>query len=161
MLVEHDTHFNTTTLRDFYPYCIDLLPLPGNVPEELVAEFREAEACAANSAYRGAIALLRSALEKTLKTNGYTDQTMDKENRRKNLFQRIDLACKDGVISEARADAAQSVVRALGNDILHDEWREVEQEEYEDSRKYVQRILEDFYDRRQPVEKLLKQKKRL
>jgi hypothetical protein len=40
----------------------------------------------------------------------------------------------------------------LGNDVLHDDWREVLPGEYEDAHKYTQRILEDFYDDRPTVE---------
>ena len=60
------------TLEAFFPVSVDALPLPSEVPNDLVAEFREAEFCAAFKANRGASALFRSVLEKTLKANGYT-----------------------------------------------------------------------------------------
>jgi hypothetical protein len=40
----------------------------------------------------------------------------------------------------------------LGNDVLHEDWREVTFDEYEEAHKYAQRILEDFYDDRATVE---------
>jgi len=40
----------------------------------------------------------------------------------------------------------------LGNDVLHEDWREVTEDEYNDAHKYAQRILEDFYDHRPTVE---------
>ena len=44
-------------------------------------EYREAELCTSVGAWRGASALLRSALEKTLKANGYTGGSLfDKIN---------------------------------------------------------------------------------
>jgi predicted NAD-dependent protein-ADP-ribosyltransferase YbiA (DUF1768 family) len=43
----------------------------------------------------------------------------------------------------------------FGNDVLHDEWREVTGEEYEAAHHYVQRIVEDFYDPRAEVEATL------
>jgi hypothetical protein len=52
-------------------------------------------------------------------------------------------------------------VRVLGNDVLHDEWREVTPEDAEKAHHYVQRILEDFYDDRSTVESELRSKNRL
>jgi hypothetical protein len=52
-------------------------------------------------------------------------------------------------------------VRVLGNDVLHDEWREVKEGEFEEAHKYMQRILEDFYDLRPTVEARLKALKRI
>ena len=39
--------------------------------------------------------------------------------------------------------------------MLHDEWRIVKQDEVEDSLHYVSRIIEDFYDDRDTVVKVL------
>jgi hypothetical protein len=95
---------------------------------------------------------LRSTLEKTLRSNGYI---------KGNLADRIDEAAADGAITAARSQRAHDNIRVLGNDVLHDEWREVTEDEYDDAHRYAQRILEDFYDDRPSVEALLISKKRL
>ena len=101
---------------------------------------------------QAASALFRSALEKTLKANGYTD--------RGNVQDRIDHACGDGVITAARKERATKI-RVLGNDVLHDEWREVTAEEATLAHHYVQRVLEDFYDDRETTERVLRKAKRI
>jgi len=60
------------TLEEFFPLSIDHAKIPASVPTGIEAEFSEAEKCAAFGAWRAASALFRSALEKTLKANGYT-----------------------------------------------------------------------------------------
>jgi hypothetical protein len=142
------------TLGDFYPQTIDRLVLPKQVPDDLRREFSEAENCASVKAWRSASAMLRSVLEKTLKANGYDD-------RKSNLQARIDQAVADGVITEARSKRAHANIRVLGNDILHDEWREVTPEEFDDAHLYAHRILEDFYDDRPTIEAMLIAKGRL
>jgi len=145
-------------LDDFYPFSIDSACLPNAVPEDIQAEFREAERCQALSMNRAASALFRSVLEKTLKANGYTkgsDPTL------RDLQRRIDAAAADNVITEARRKRAHDEIRALGNDVLHDEWRPVTDEEVEDAHLYMQRILEDLYDDRPTVESILTTKGRL
>jgi Domain of unknown function (DUF4145) len=139
-------------LAKFYPLSLDVAPLPAEVPPAVAAEYREAEVCASAGAWRGASALLRSALEKALAANGYSKGV---------LAARIDEAAADGVITAARQRRAHDEVRSLGNDILHEEWRPVSGEEYRVAHHYVLRILEDFYDQRAEVEKLLHEKKRL
>jgi hypothetical protein len=134
------------TLLDFYPLSRETAKLPVDVPPDVVAEYREAELCASVGAWRAGSALLRSALEKTLKANGYT---------KGKLFDKIDMAAADGVITGARQKRAHEQVRDLGNDILHDDWRPVTEPEYASAHHYVQRILEDFYDDRTGVEALL------
>lgn len=74
---------------------------------------------------------------------------------------RIDDAAADGVITAARQKRAHDDVRVLGNDVLHEPWREVSPKEYEGARYYVQRILEDFYDSRAEVEATLVAKGRI
>jgi hypothetical protein len=59
------------------------------------------------------------------------------------------------VITEARKERAHQEVRVLGNDVLHDAWRAVDKDEAMLAHHYVQRVLEDFYDDRGTVEKLL------
>jgi len=148
----HEGHAVMPLLSDFYPFSREQASLPAGAPEGMVAEYREAELCAAVHAWRAASALLRSALEKTLIANGYTDGT---------LQARIDAAARDGVITPARQRRAHEDVRVLGNDVLHDEWREVTGAEYEAAHHYVQRIIEDFYDLRTEVEAMLTKAGRL
>lgn len=140
-----------SVLEDFFPFSIEKAPVPKDVPESIKREFREAEVCTSVKALRAASAMLRSTLEKTLKHNGYIEG---------NLKEKIDSACKEGIITTARKQRAHEDVRVLGNDILHDEWRGVTVMEYDKAHHYVQRILEDFYDDRPSVKKLLKKANR-
>jgi hypothetical protein len=145
-------------LQSFFPFSVDTVPLPSAVPPDIEAEFREAERCAALEANRAASALFRSTLEKAFKANGYTkanDPTLT------DLQKRIDAAADDGVITDARRKKAHDDIRSLGNDVLHDDWREVTYDEVEAARHYTQRILEDLYDDRQTVELLLSEKNRV
>jgi hypothetical protein len=139
-------HVTNTGVRSydegFYPACLELAALPKDVPSDIVAEYREAELCASVGAYRAGSALLRSVLEKTLEANGYTKGP---------LKIRIDEAAKDGAITSARRQRAHDDIRVLGNDVLHDPWREVKEPEYSNAHHYSQRILEDFYDHRAEV----------
>ena len=140
-------------LECFFPVCIDRATIPDNVPVGIVSEYREAEICASVQAWRAASALLRSALEKTLKENGY--------NSGSSLAAKIDEAATDGIITESRRNRAHEDIRVLGNDVLHDPWRKVEDDEFDLAHHYVQRILEDFYDDRDLVEKQLNAKGKL
>ena len=154
----------TAVLEEFFPQAVEKAALPSSVPTDIVREFRESEIDAAHGAYRSASAMLRSVLEKTLKKNGYeaVEYTDEKGTNRKssNLLHRIDAAAEDGVITQTRQKRAHENIRDLGNDILHDDWREVTQEEFEGAHKYAQRILEDFYDDRATVEARLTKKGR-
>ncbi|KUY80859.1 hypothetical protein WS46_18635 [Burkholderia sp. RF4-BP95] len=49
----------------------------------------------------------------------------------------------------------------LGNDVLHDEWEPIGADDVAAARQYAQRILEDFYDDRESVLKLLRAKGRV
>ena len=138
-------------LLSFSPRTIEMAPLPQSVPEGIVNEFREAEVCASAGAFRAALALLRSVLEKTLKANGYT---------KRHLKDNIDDAAADGMITAARSRKAHSELRDLGNDVLHDKWRVVVEDEVEAAHRYAQRILEDLYDDRPGVEATLREKGR-
>ncbi len=109
----------------------------------VVNEYREAELSASVGANRGASALLRSALEKTLQANGYTDGS---------LYERIEQAAEDQVITAARRRRAHDNIRDLGNDVVHEDWRPVTDEEYESAHRYVLLIIQDFYDHRKEVE---------
>jgi hypothetical protein len=137
---------NPTVLESFHPRALASTPLPGAVPEGIQKEFREAELCMSVEAWRAASALLRSTLEKALKINGYTKGP---------LQQKIDEAADDGVITAARKQKAHDDIRVLGNEVVHDEWRAVTEEEVESALHYSQRILEDLYDDRTAVEQIL------
>lgn len=140
------------TLESFFPISIESANIPKDVPTGIAAEFRESELCAGFGAWRAASALLRSTLEKTLKANGYTKGSLESK---------IDEAAADGVITEARRKRAHDDIRVLGNDVLHDEWREVKEEEVSGAHQYTQRILEDLYDDRASVTAILIGKKRI
>jgi hypothetical protein len=99
--------------------------------------------------------MLRSVLDKTLRANGYN--TRDN----KNLKQQIDAAAADGVITKSRQKRAHEEVRVFGNDVLHDDWHEIKEEDVNISRQYLQRLLEDFYDDRPSVLALLKAAQRM
>lgn len=134
----------------FMPEAKQRLSLPDEVPEGIKKEFREAELCLESGAIRAAAGMLRSVLDKTLRTNGY------KTNRCASLSQQIDESAQDGIITAARQRRAHEEIRVLGNDdVLHDDWREIPEEDVEAARHYAQRILEDFYDDRSSVEKIL------
>jgi len=140
------------TLEEFIPSAVEHARIPANVPDGIVSEYRESELCASFGAWRAASALIRSTLEKTLRANGYVNGS---------LAARIDEAANDGVITEARRKRAHEDIRVLGNDVLHDEWREVLSDEVRAAHLYSQRILEDFYDDRASVEAILVAKGRL
>lgn len=147
-----DGNYLRGELSAFWPRTVDTLAIPTTVPADVQAEFREAELCAAVQAWRGGSSLLRSTLEKTLRANGY---------QKGSLAERIDQAAADGAITAARSKRAHDNIRVLGNDVLHDDWREVTEEEFDEAHHYAQRILEDFYDDRPTVEALLIEKGRM
>ena len=62
------------------------------------------------------------------------------------LQKKIDEAAKDGVITAARKQKVHEDIRVLGNEVVHDEWREINEAEVETALHYAQRILEDLYD---------------
>lgn len=139
-------------VEEFYPVGIDRVKVPINTPEDILFELREAELCASIKAWRAGSAMLRSVLEKVLTKNGY--------NERK-LKDKINAACEDKIITDSRASKAHNDIRVLGNDVLHDDWRTVTEDDFSASYHYCQRIIEDFYDDRDTVENILKEKKRI
>ncbi|MGC4089439.1 MAG: DUF4145 domain-containing protein [Polyangiaceae bacterium] len=143
---------DSAVLESFYPRALASSPLPSTVPDDIGNEYREAELCASAGAWRGASALVRSALEKTLKANGYNERS---------LFDSINAAASDTVITAARKQKAHEDIRVLGNEVVHDAWRAVSEEEVTNALHYTQRILEDLYDDRPTVEALLRTKNRL
>jgi|SRR3972149_2478383 len=129
----------------FFPECGSRLPLPKAVPSGIVNEFREGENCLGHECLRAAAGMFRSVLDKTMRANGY------KTPKEKQLYDQIEAAAADGVITEARKIRAHNEIRVLGNDVLHDDWQLIPREDVEASRHYCQRILEDLYDDRPSV----------
>ena len=99
--------------------------------------------------------MFRSALEKTLTAAGY------KVSRERPSTPEIEAAAADAAITDARKRRAHDEVRVLGNDVLHDKWKALTEEDVSASRDYTQRIIEDFYDHRPSVLKLLRDKGRV
>jgi len=95
--------------------------------------------------------MLRSVLEKTLKKHGYVRDG----NQLCNLYEKIEAACNDGVIAAALRNRAHAQIRVLGNDILHEDYRVVDNGQFDDAHHYTQRILEGFYDDPDEVRDLL------
>lgn len=146
--IYHDQHSITkgADLLDFHPRSFVTLDLPAGVPQGVEAEFREAEVCASVKAHRAAIALLRSTLDKVLQANGYGNGMLGKK---------IAEAIADGIIAASREDVFKDL-KNLGNEILHDPWKEVPGKDVTEALRYTQRIIEDFYDSRSAIEKKLK-----
>lgn len=139
-------------VENFYPIGIEKSDIPNNTPIDIKAELNEAELCASAGAWRAGSAMLRSVLDKILTNNGYV------QNR---LIDKIDQANQDGVLTESRARRAHNEIRVLGNDILHDSWKEVTEDEFLLAYHYSILILEDFYDDRATVEQILNLKGRI
>src|SRR3990172_9913171 len=129
----------SAVLESFHPRALAKAPLPAGVPEGVEKEYREAELCASVEAWRAASAMLRSTLEKTLKVNGYATGS---------LQQKIDAAAADGVITSAPKQKSHDDIRVLGNEVVHDDWRPVDEAEVQLALHYAQRVLEDLYDDR-------------
>ncbi len=144
---------NISSLEEFTPDTKPRLSIPDAVPPGIKNEFVEAETCFEIGATRAAAGLFRSVLDKTLRASGY-------KTKRESLEKQIDEAAKDGVITESRKRKAHEEIRVLGNDVLHDEWHPIPDEDVEAARHYTQRILEDFYDDRESVLKLLRDSNR-
>ena len=148
----HDSGNLPAVLEWFVPRSIPVAALPAGVPDSVVNEYREAELCASAEAWRAASALLRSTLEKALKANGYKTGSLEKK---------IDSAASDGVITAARSQKAHEDIRVLGNEVVHDEWRAVDEAEVQAALHYAQRVIEDLYDDRATVEGMLRAKGRI
>ncbi len=102
-----------------------------------------------------AAALFRSVLNKTLRANGY------KLKKGTPLDQQIDLVAADGVITASRRKRAHDEIRPLGNYVLHEEWRQVTPPEMKVAKEYAAYLLHDFYDARETVLVLLREKNRI
>ncbi|MCU1490247.1 MAG: hypothetical protein JWM85_1652 [Acidimicrobiaceae bacterium] len=133
---------NPPQLMSVHPQMPNIAVVPVDVPADLLAELREAEEVAGIGAFRAATALLRSTLEKTLKANGYTAG---------NLYNKIDAAAGDHVITAARKRQVHEDVRRIGNDVVHEDWRPVAEEEFAKAHDYVVWLLEDLYADRPTV----------
>ena len=152
--IHGNNDFKTGMMESFWPLAGTSNPLPAGVPIDIRKEYREAEKCYSVEAYRAASAMVRSVLERTLKENGYRSETGG-------LKKKIELAATDGAITAARAERAQEKIKVLGDDVLHDEYRDITPEEVGESLHYAQRILEDLYDEREHVISILRKKRRL
>ena len=142
-------------LIQFWPEATGRLRLPASVPDGIRHEFDEAEKCTEAQCFRAATAMFRSVLDKVLRGNGYNTK------EEPNLKKQIDAAAEDGVITESRKKRAHEDIRVLGNDVLHDEWHPIDKAAVDAAHTYIQRTLEDFYDDRETVLKLLREKKRI
>lgn len=152
LVIFEETNGRQGELLEFYPIDYSILPIPQYVPKGIVSEFREAEKCAGIGAYRAGAAMLRSVLEKTLKDHNYTKWT---------LTDNLKDAGIDEIIPTPLKQRASQIVKVLGDDVMHKEWREVTKDEFESAQNYIQRILEAFYDYPEEVKKVLKQKGRI
>lgn len=129
-------------ILNFYPAQGPVYSLPENLPDGIIKEFREAEVCAGAGAWRAGTAMLRSALEKTLKANGYTNMS---------LHRAIDKAHEESMITKARATQVHRDVRTLGNEVVHDDWKEVLSADFYVAWEFAGRLIEDFYGDRDSV----------
>ncbi|MBB5408876.1 hypothetical protein HDG34_002813 [Paraburkholderia sp. HC6.4b] len=154
-LLASNLHGDHPELADFYPEAEIRQILRTAVPEGIVKEFREGEECAEAGCYRAAAALFRSVLDTTLRANGY------KLKKGTSLEQQIDLAAADGVITASRRKRAHDEIRTLGNYVLHEKWREVTPTEVQTAKEYAAHLLHDFYDDRETVLALLREKNRI
>jgi hypothetical protein len=138
----------------FHPEASERLKLPPTVPAGIEREFREAVMCVEAGCLRAGAGMFRSVLDKTMRANGYKTKGVD-------LYNQIEAAAADGVITESRKKRAHEDIRVLGNDVLHDEWEAIQAEAVEAAHHYAQRILEDFYDDRPSTLALLVSKGRV
>lgn len=142
-------------LIGFLPEAKQRLNLPTSVPPGIKNDFEEAEKCLESNCLRAAAGLFRSVLDKAMRANGYNT------NQERNLYAQIEAAADDGVITQARKRKAHDEIRVLGNDVLHDDWHEIPEDDVEAARHYCQRILEDLYDDRASVLNLLRKANRV
>jgi hypothetical protein len=152
---DHDFPNEWANLLHFAPDVRPAAPLPTYTPKGIVSEFREGESCLEATCYRAAAAMFRSALEKTLSASGY------KPDAHTSLYKQIESAAADGSITDARKRRAHDEIRVLGNDVLHDDWKEVSDEDAILARDYTQRVIEDLYDHRPSTLARLREKGRV
>jgi len=140
---------------EFYPDVLPSVRLPEETPEGIENEFREAEKCLQVGCLRAAAGLFRSVLDKTLRANGFHTK---KEG---SLYKQIEAAAKEGILTASRRRRAHEDIRVLGNDVLHDEWHPIPEDDVLAAQHYAQRIIEDFYDDRESVTQQLREAGRL
>jgi len=124
----------------FIPEAGERLPIPAGTPPGIHAEFREAELCRMVQCFRAAAAMFRSTMEKALKHNGYS--------KKESLFDNIELAHKDNLLTAVHYQWAQRHIRIVGNDVLHDDRTpetEFDEAQVRDLQMHTQRILESLY----------------
>ena len=158
--VSYTSQNNLRKLKEFFPSVVTHEKLPENTPEDIVKEFREAETCLGNNCNRAASAMIRSTLEKILKANGYENTNSDGFDNM-GLQKKIEEAVKDGVLMIARGERAKNDIKVLGDEVVHREWREISDEEVFKALEYTLWIIRDFYDGRDTIERVLKQKNRI
>lgn len=64
-------------------------------------------------------------------------------------------------MTASRRRRAHEDIRVLGNDVLHDEWHAIPEDDVLAAQHYAQRIIEDFYDDRESVTQQLREAGRL
>jgi hypothetical protein len=143
---------DTRQLLTFHSEAAERLPLPRDLPQVIVNEFREAEKCLDAGCLRAAMGLFRSVLVKVLRANGYP------VDRNLPLSHQMDTVAGDGIITKARHRKA---ARVLGHDIIDDEWHEPPRIDLEALRRFTQRILEDLYEDRAATVLMLRDAGRL
>lgn len=143
----HGRDSRIIALKDFFPTSYNFYPIPKDVPKGIGEEFREAERCSGIQAWRAGAAMLRSTLEKTLRDHGYTEWA---------LSENLKNVGDDGVIPIPLREKAKTIVKFLGDNVMHKEWRAVTEDEFEEAHHYTQRILEAFYDDTEEVKKVIK-----
>ncbi len=140
---------------EFYPDVLPSVGLPEDTPEGIKNEFREAEKCLQLGCLRAAAGLFRSVLDKTFRANGLHTK------KESNLYQQIEAATREGILTASRRRRAHDDIRVLGNDVLHDEWHAIPEDDVLAAQHYAQRIIEDFYDDRESVTQQLREAGRL
>lgn len=96
--------------------------------------------------------MLRSTLEKTLRKHGYSEWQLS--TNLKNLSE-------DNILPRWLVKQNSQIVKILGDEILHGDWREITPEEYQKAHHFVERLIESFYDDHDSVVEDLKEKGRL
>jgi len=66
--------------------------------------------------------------------------------------------CADGTITAGRKQKAHDDIRVLGNEVVHDAWKTIEDDAVDAALHYAQRILEDFYEGSTPLVRTLQER---
>ena len=135
-IIYEDLDSEIKVLVDFYPKVKKITKLPDDTPEDISSEFKSAENCANIEEYRPAATMLRSTIEKVLNNHGYNEWRLS--DNLKNLQ-------KDRLITAPLARKNKLVVKILGDQVLHQKWREVDEKEYLTAREYALDLIKAFY----------------